>query len=87
MFVKIVVNGAEHVYECDAYHIRNVSGSEEGHPIQADEIAITMERSGLPDVHWQSTKDGVSVYVTNNEGRTIDHWMWENGSQTAKVSI
>lgn len=86
MFVKIAYTGGESVYECDAYHVRNLVGQEETFPT-TDEIEIVMERDGKPNVNWVSAKDGVSVYITNNEGRTIDRWQWENGNQTAKVSI
>jgi len=70
MFVRIVHDGQESMYECQRYHIRSLKDGQTVNSSSA--FIIDFEPCGCSVEINKKTRASLGVYVMNNEGRTID---------------
>ena len=70
MFVKIVRNnGSEGTYECEGVRMKPMAGDD-------NKVLMALEsQSGVLDFDLDKTDCG--VFIMNNDGKTIDRYIWK----------
>lgn len=67
MFVKVLWNdGVESIYECSSAHYKPVDGK-----------TARVMMTGAVIENFDVERKGNNVFLLNNEGRTIDHYLLE----------
>lgn len=76
MFIKVLSKDHESLYECDRYHLRQTHGLDQGGGAVNTTIYIVLEKDDSPKeaitLQLERSTSGLSVYVMNSDGRTID---------------
>ena len=65
MFVKVIINDTESLYECESAHIRECS---------TDLVTLNIIKDSSRNLVLE--KNNSRVYFMNDEGKTIDAYRW-----------
>ena len=65
MFVKVIINETESLYECKSAHLRQYSKE-----------LVTLNIITDSSQNLTLTKSDSQVYFMNNEGKTVDFYRW-----------